>query len=89
MSEVSMRAESTNRQIIMIPTKGAVQNLYDLLRRVEIQAKEMGINTGYGDFATYRVIEEDNGRPDPEQIGVFLETTETVKVTTPPIAVIK
>lgn len=67
MSEVSIRQETVDRQTVMIPIHGAVRNLYDLLRRVETQAKEMGITTEFDDYAHYQFVLEDTA------IGVILE----------------
>lgn len=67
MSEVSMRRETVDRQIVMIPIQGAVRNLYDLIRCVEKHAAEMGIDTHYDDYAMYRFVLDDTA------IGVILE----------------
>lgn len=62
-----MRTETVQRQIVMIPISGVVRNLYDLLRRVEVQAAEMGIDTNFDDYARYEFVLEDTA------IGVILE----------------
>lgn len=82
MSEVTLRAETVDRQTIMIPVSGAVENLYALLRRVELQAKEMGIDTSFGDYARYELVIEDTA------IGVILEVSAPDDAVTPPIAVL-
>lgn len=67
MSEVSMRTELLERKTVMIPTRGPIRNLYDLLRRAEQVASDWGIDTHYDDWAHYDFVVGDTA------IGVVFE----------------
>lgn len=57
MSEVSGGRRIYERVQYSVPLNGgegdAIRNLYDVLRNLERDAEELGINTGYDDWACY------------------------------------